>query len=427
MRITNTEELVAEYLESKNAALRDAIVVQLNGLVESLARKMNGLNEPMEDLVQEGYIGLLKALEAYDPTKGVLFTTYATHLIVGQIRHYFRDKGKIIKEPAWLQEMSHKVNKTVQELTQANGQAPTVEQIAERAELPCHTVEEVFRTRDIFKVASLDAPTDDDESDLGFDLDKVNGDEDSTVSVSIEDRIFLQSAIHRLKDIEQRVLGLFFYEGLNQTETAKRLGISCNYVSHILRNATQKLRRMMMEEELLDQQKRRQGRGAALSASERSVDAPSGLYSKEYATARLDEEIQRSTRYGSPVAMAILRLTNLERAQFAMGGLTASELMAEAANEARSVVRRADVLARFDDTSLIIVLPHAGHHAQQVAERAKEQIEEWLANVFEAAPGRPTASVGWASFPFDGLTANELELAALDRIEGADEPMPMAA
>lgn len=246
MRITNTEELVAEYLESKNAALRDAIVVQLNGLVESLARKMNGLNEPMEDLVQEGYIGLLKALEAYDPTKGVLFTTYATHLIVGQIRHYFRDKGKIIKEPAWLQEMSHKVNKTVQELTQANGQAPTVEQIAERAELPCHTVEEVFRTRDIFKVASLDAPTDDDESDLGFDLDKVNGDEDSTVSVSIEDRIFLQSAIHRLKDIEQRVLGLFFYEGLNQTETAKRLGISCNYVSHILRNATQKLRRMMI-------------------------------------------------------------------------------------------------------------------------------------------------------------------------------------
>ena len=92
----DTEELVLEYCQTRDLELRDAITIQLSGLVESIARKFVGSGEPIEDLIQEGYLGLLNALDLFKPEKGVKFTTYATHLIVGQIKHYLRDKGKKI-------------------------------------------------------------------------------------------------------------------------------------------------------------------------------------------------------------------------------------------------------------------------------------------------------------------------------------------
>ncbi|MCX7925148.1 MAG: sigma-70 family RNA polymerase sigma factor, partial [Fimbriimonadales bacterium] len=84
----DTEELVLEYCQTRELELRDAITIHLTGLVESIARKFIGSGEPIEDLIQEGYLGLLNALDLFNPEKGVKFTTYATHLIVGQIKHY---------------------------------------------------------------------------------------------------------------------------------------------------------------------------------------------------------------------------------------------------------------------------------------------------------------------------------------------------
>jgi DNA-directed RNA polymerase specialized sigma subunit len=252
----DTEELVLEYCQTRDLELRDAITIQLSGLVESIARKFIGSGEPIEDLIQEGYLGLLNALDLFKPEKGVKFTTYATHLIVGQIKHYLRDKGKIIKEPAWLQELNSKINRVTNELSARYGRPPTTQEIAEFLGMTTKAVEDVLMTREVFKVSSLDAIYEDEEEEWnGYDLEKLNCEPCQTFNLPIEERVVVETAMQQLKQIEQQVLHLFFEEGYNQTEIAHMLSISCNYVSHILRNATQKLRRIISEAEWLDEQR----------------------------------------------------------------------------------------------------------------------------------------------------------------------------
>src|SRR5438552_7943846 len=126
-RLTDTEihQLLRDYKESRNPALRDRIVMQYTNLVESVARRFGGSAEPTEDLVQEGFIGLITAVDGYNADKGVKFSTYATHFVIGQIKHYLRDRGKIIKEPAWLQELNQKVTRVMETLSQELGRIPT--------------------------------------------------------------------------------------------------------------------------------------------------------------------------------------------------------------------------------------------------------------------------------------------------------------
>jgi RNA polymerase sigma factor (sigma-70 family) len=100
------------------------------GLVESVARKFVGTGEPLEDLAQEGYLGLLSALEYYDPQKGVRFSTYATHFIGGAIRHFLRDRSRMIREPAWLQETAVRVERSIESLTATLEREPTSGELA---------------------------------------------------------------------------------------------------------------------------------------------------------------------------------------------------------------------------------------------------------------------------------------------------------
>src|SRR5579863_7164940 len=97
-----TLRLVKQYHRTKNAEAREALVAQFRPLVEKLSRRFLPSGVPVEDLVQEGYLGLLHAIDHFDPSKNVKFITYATHCVGGQLRHYLRDRGQIIKEPAWL-------------------------------------------------------------------------------------------------------------------------------------------------------------------------------------------------------------------------------------------------------------------------------------------------------------------------------------
>ncbi|MHB0913258.1 MAG: sigma-70 family RNA polymerase sigma factor, partial [Armatimonadota bacterium] len=161
--------MIAEYSARGNADARDRVVLQYKNLVESIARRFAGSGEPIEDLTQEGYIGLISAVNGYDAEKGVKFSTYATHFIIGQIKHSLRDRGKIIKEPAWLQELNHRVNRVIEALSQELGRHPTDTEIAKVMHVPEQTVAELMTTREIFKVSSLDV--DPDDSSHGTDID----------------------------------------------------------------------------------------------------------------------------------------------------------------------------------------------------------------------------------------------------------------
>jgi RNA polymerase sigma-B factor len=425
MRKYDTEELVQEYCRTRDLSLRDAITVQLSGLVESVARKFIGSGEPIEDLIQEGYLGLLNALDLYDPDKGVKFTTYATHLIIGQIKHYLRDKGKIIKEPAWLQELNSKINRVVNELTAKLGQPPTVQQIAEFLGMTPKAVEDVLLTREVFKVSSLDALEEDDDDEWnGYDLEKLPVEVVQGFNLPIEERIVVENAMQRLKQIEQQVLHLFFNEGYNQTEIAHRLGISCNYVSHILRNATQKLRRIISEEEWIDQQRMRARAEARGEFEARILDPQTGLYSSDYLQVRLREEVQRSARYNNVVGFAIFEFVCDPRVLHSLGELALGELLLQASSVVRQTVRKADIIGRYGQAMLGVLLPYAGEHTPEIAQRVCDALSEWLQTSFsENMAARFSVCYGWAFYPGDGqeheaiLTLAEQRL-SIHRAEG---------
>ncbi len=418
MRKLDTEELVQEYCRTRDLSLRDAITVQLSGLVESIARKFIGSGEPIEDLIQEGYLGLLNALDLYDPQKGVKFTTYATHLIIGQIKHYLRDKGKIIKEPAWLQELNSKINRVVNELTAKLGQPPSIQQIAEFLGMTPKAVEEVLLTREVFKVSSLDALEEEDEDEWsGYDLEKLPISASQGFNLPIEERIVVENAMQRLKQIEQQVLHLFFNEGYNQTEIAHRLGISCNYVSHILRNATQKLRRIISEEEWLDQQRMRARAEARGEFEARILDPQTGLYSADYLQVRLREEVQRSARYNNAVGFAIFEFVCDPRVLNSLGELALGELLLQASAIVRQAVRKADIIGRYGQAMLGVLLPYAGEHTPTVAQRVYEALNEWLQTNFSTSmTARFEVRYGWAYYPCDGQEFESLLTLAEQRL-----------
>lgn len=414
MRKLDTEELVREYCQTRELELRDAIVIQLAGLVESAARKFIGSGEPLEDLIQEGYLGLLNALDLYDPQKGVKFTTYATHLIVGQIKHYLRDKGKIIKEPAWLQELNSKINRVVNELSARYGRPPSTQEIAEFLGMTTKAVEDVLMTREVFKVSSLDAiNSEDDDEWNGYDLEKLNCEPCQTFNLPIEERVVVENAMQQLKQIERQVLNLFFNEGYNQTEIAHMLQISCNYVSHILRNATQKLRRIISEEEWLDEQKAR-ARGLERGDFEaRILDPQTGMFSLEYMQVRLREEVQRSARYSGVVGFTIFEFVAEKSALDALGEFAVGELLLQASAVVREVVRKADIIGRYGYASLAVLLPYAGERTQQIGERILEALGEWLQSTFSKnVSERFTVHYGWAAYPLEAEdTEGVLQLA----------------
>ncbi len=386
--------------------LKARIAGHYTGLVESIARRFAHSGEPLEDLVQEGYLGLLSALNNYDGGKGVKFSTYATHFIAGAMRHCLRDRGKIIKEPAWLHELSGKINRTNDALTQTLGRPPHTSEVAVALNLTEEAVEEIISTRQVFQVASFDSDPDSDAAGL-VDPEKIKSDKYVTLQLPIEDRIVLEAAVDKLKALEQKVLYEFFYKDLNQTEIARKFDISCNYVSHILKNSTKKLRRILGEAEVTD-------RGRVRTAS--IVDPVTGLYTAGHIQGRLEEEISRAARGGYPLAVVVIDLEGLPSP-----GRQRDDMLAECGARVRESIRRVDMAGRFSqiqgDESLLVLLPHTGATAGMVLARLQEMLKTVGAKFGETL----TVRVGCALFPEQGRTSKALVTCARSEEESVEE------
>src|SRR5579871_4836488 len=235
----DAEGLVLRYLKEPRADLKDLVMVQYAGMVERIARRFCGI-EPFEDLVQVGFIGLLNALSKFDPNAGVRFNTYATYLVAGEIKHYLRDRSQTIRQPAWLQELRQKITKTQSMLQGQYGRIPTNREIAEELGVSEVCVQEVFQANELLKVGSLDAAIQGDD-DGTTEVERLDAADFCPEQLGVEDRLLLEHAMKELRDLERQVLVLFHFEAMNQTEIANHLNISCNYVSHILRQSLSKL------------------------------------------------------------------------------------------------------------------------------------------------------------------------------------------
>jgi len=418
-------ELLQEYKATGNQRIRDKIVLQYTNLVESIARRFAGAGEQVEDLAQEGFIGLITAIEGYNADKGVKFSTYATHFVIGQIKHHLRDRGKIIKEPAWLQELNQKVTRVIESLSQELGRPPTPGEIAKQMNMQEEAIADLLTTREVFKVSSLHGGSDaEDENPSAYDIERMKTDRQVEFQLPIEDKVVLETALQRLKELEQTVIQEFYFHERNQTEIARSLGISCNYVSHILRNSTKKLRKILVTDELREAQmelslmRRRIEEQAILIEENTIVDPLTRLYNRRYFDTRLEEEISRANRHQYPLAVMLLTLHGHEHIARVLGTLRSEEIIRHVAKLIREGVRRLDILTRYDERSFGLILPHTGQQVEVVAKRLRATLERWLAEEGLLGGRAPiTLLIGTAHYPDNAATAKELSRVAENNLQ----------
>jgi RNA polymerase sigma-B factor len=227
--------------DTSDPSIRDELISLNIHLVEYLARKFSNRGEPLEDLLQVGYIGLIKAIDRYDLDRGVEFSTYATPTIVGELKRYFRDKGWAIRIPRRLQMRDHELNQAIDHLTQEMHRSPNLQEIADYLKISLEEVVEILESSYAANYLSLDNIYTDGQEERGFCLLDYLGGEDGDFSLA-EDRDTLAKLISNLTDREQKVIYMRFFRGMTQIEIARELDISQMHVSRLLRKILDKLR-----------------------------------------------------------------------------------------------------------------------------------------------------------------------------------------
>jgi RNA polymerase sigma-B factor len=228
----------------ERAAACEIIVDRYQRLVRSCVRQYRGSPEPTEDLMQVGYVGLLKAINNYNPEVGDSLSAYAQPCISGEIKRHFRDKRWQIHVRRSAQELLLALRKASEDLTQQFGRPPTEQELAERLGVSADDMQEARQADLVFSTYSLDAPLSDrDDPAL---LADVLGDDDPAMAHTI-DMEAVNAHWEELPEREQRILVMRFYGNLTQTEIGDRLGISQMHVSRLLTRALNHLKSRLLD------------------------------------------------------------------------------------------------------------------------------------------------------------------------------------
>lgn len=229
------EVLLERYHREGDIGARDELVDRFLPFARKLALRYVHSREPLDDLVQVACLGLLNAIERFDPAEGNRFTAFAAPTILGELKRYFRDKGWGIRVPRDLKERAVAVTRLAEQLSTELGRSPTVVELAQALDCTLEQAVEAIQAGENYQLTSLDAPvTDDDESRSS--LGEVLGREDDGFELA-EDREALASSWAELPQIEREVLGLRLIEGLTQREISRRIGYSQMHVSRLLRRS----------------------------------------------------------------------------------------------------------------------------------------------------------------------------------------------
>lgn len=237
----NDKELLRRYHELGDLSAREQLIEQYMSLVRSLARRYSYRGEQLEDLVQIGAIGLIKAIDRFDLNRGVELTTYATPNIIGEIKRHFRDRGWAVRVPRGLQELNVQLSRLIEQLTVQLGRSPTIPELAKAASVEEEEVLEALESGRAYSSLSLSSGGGSDED--GGDLDPLEslGEIEHQYEVS-EDRAVLAPGFRVLDDRERAILHLRFFEGLTQSQIAQQVGISQMHVSRLIRRSLEKIR-----------------------------------------------------------------------------------------------------------------------------------------------------------------------------------------
>jgi RNA polymerase sigma-B factor len=235
------DELFLRWQQDRDPAAREALVARFLPLARSLARRYDRSSEPFEDLVQVASLGLLKALDRFDASRGHAFASFAVPTILGELKRYFRDSGWAVHVPRGPQERALKVEQARQQLTTDRGRPPTVYELAEYLELSTEDVLAALAASQAYDALSLDAPRPSQDGGDGASYGEHFGAEEEGYALA-EANVLLDGAVKHLPERERIVLHLRFAEDLTQTEIAERIGVSQMQVSRLLRRSLDQLR-----------------------------------------------------------------------------------------------------------------------------------------------------------------------------------------
>jgi RNA polymerase sigma-B factor len=225
-------------------ALRDQVIEAFLPLAQHLANRFGGRGEPIEDLVQTATVGLIKAVDKFDPQRGAEFAAYAIPTIVGEIKRHFRDRTWDVRVPRRLQELRLGISEATSTLLQDLGRSPTVADIAEHLDRSEEEVLEGLEGARAYNAVSLSMPASD--GDRATELGDLLGADDSEFELA-ELRVALGPPMAALDEREQLILTLRFYGNLTQSQIAEQVGVSQMHVSRLLARALVKLRGQLSE------------------------------------------------------------------------------------------------------------------------------------------------------------------------------------
>ncbi len=237
--LTATEDLFVRWQKHGDPRAREELVRRFLPLARKLARRYSGAREPFEDLLQVASLGLVKAIDRYDGSRGTAFSSFAVPTVLGELKRYFRDLGWAVHVPRGAQELAMKVEEAQHRLSTKTGRSPTVQELAQYLELSIEDVLDALETSRAHHASSLDAPYDDGEGETGTVVDRF-GSEDRDLRLA-DDRLTIGAAAQQLAPRERQVLMLRFVHDLTQTQIADQVGVSQMQVSRILRRALARL------------------------------------------------------------------------------------------------------------------------------------------------------------------------------------------
>ena len=230
--------------------ITDQQILKYKPLVKNIAYKFKNSGEPLEDLEQLGYIGLINAINLFEHQRNVKFETYASWFISGEIRHYIRDKHQTIRIPHWITELNRKIDEYIVEYKEETNQIPSLKKIAEEFNLTEEGVKEILKARDTVHVVSIDQ---DNRAGDCIDfpvLEKIKNDHYQSFKLPIEDLIALEVALNKLKNLQRKVIEYIFVKDLTQHKAAKKLDISQRQVSRIKEEALKTLKEELEDKKM---------------------------------------------------------------------------------------------------------------------------------------------------------------------------------
>ena len=236
-----------EFARTRDDRIRDELIEAHLGLAGHLARRFAGRGEPHDDLMQVGSMALVKAVDRFDPERGVEFSTFATRTILGELKRHFRDKGWFVRAPRRVQELYLQIGQAIASLTQDLGRSPTIRETAHAVGASEDDVIEALEAGQAYRSSSIDAVGADGETLA----ERIGGVDEALESA--EDRAFLAPALEQLPARQRIILQMRFVDGLTQTEIAQRLGISQMHVSRLLNRSVASLRSAYAERDAGDE------------------------------------------------------------------------------------------------------------------------------------------------------------------------------